>query len=32
MYLKFEEFGGDLVLSEEPVFESIHHEESYLSL
>ena len=30
MFLKFEKFGGDLVLSEEPVFESTHHEESYL--
>ncbi len=30
MFLKCEEFVGDVVLSEEPVFEWIHHEESYL--
>ena len=29
MDFKFEEFDGDLILSEEPVFKSMNHEKSY---
>ena len=32
MFFKFEEFGGNLVLSEESVLESIHHVKFYFFL